>query len=148
MSSLGSAAQEEQDRMLHTPVVIIGMELEMTLEIWKGDPRPVAAFLSFSGSVAVIHKIKQAHEIIRLQTDRFLKRSDRFGILAGIGIEKSEREMTHVILRVFPDEFSCSFLRFGKLTPVHVYLRERIIDREKVRLDTERFLAEIGRAHV
>src|ERR1019366_414479 len=105
-------------------------------EIRKRDPRPVSAFLSFSGSVTAQHKIPQAHEIIRLQTDRFLIRSDRFGILAGTVIEKSERKMTAPILRVFPDEFSCSFLRFGKLAPMHVYHRERLIDREKIRVQT------------
>jgi len=35
--------------------------------------------------------------------------------LAGLHIEKSEREMTEIVLRVFPDVFSCSFLRSGNI---------------------------------
>ena len=118
------------------------MELEIALELGKCHLGPVSAFLPLAGSVAVIYKIEQTSTTIRLQTDRFLKRSNRFGILAGIHIKKSERELTVWILRVFPDVFSCGFLRFGKLTSVHVDLRERIIDIEQIRFNAERFLAE------
>src|SRR5438309_14477 len=107
---------------------IIWMELEMTLVLRKSNPCPDATFIVFFSSVAVRDEILQETEMIRLQADRFLKRTNCLGWLADIPIEKSESEMTIRILRIFPDEFSCRLLGFGKLAPVHIDPREGLID--------------------
>src|SRR5687767_15425333 len=125
MSIAGPATHLEQERMEHTLPFVIGMELDMTHIVRKCDLSPVTGFVMFLGSVAAHDEIKQIHKIIRVQSHRFLIRSDCFSRLSGMMIEKSEGEMTAIIQRIFPDKLLPHFLCFGKLPPEHEHVRER-----------------------